>query len=610
MITIDPRAFHLDVKEEIKADKPDTQAQQSSLNIRKGKYKLPPSLSDADRPPLSTYKSPENSSSSIDKPRVLPVHPSKLKTLPSEIAELFAESRMKEDRPIDLFRHLRERVIKGQPTPPIFEPNHFQLPLVLRALFRYASDNYLRILADEERYLSVFRAWLRQCIADPSKWAGSIVLLLRVLSRMDMPIDFMRTLEIGKLAKRLRKRVDDLNLPIRDETNAAFQQFEKYCRDVLLPRNRQSSNDKEKTDEKKRKAEAEAGPTKKQKTVPASSTSTDMSFFTAPESSTTKRPLPSIKKHAVPPTAAKPVNLLQQTLQSLTRPADPMSRPATDLIAPPVAVPAVVPRPVKKMNKKGHTVQFVDEVKQEAGLLENIRLFSQEDFEFDAVPWQNDTHGASTHQLEAAEGSAMKVHEHLEEEVDWVEPSGECYLNKGGVKLMPEYTGIVPIIEATPETLVQEARERGILGSTYETAATPDESDVRTVQKGPSTRGWYQPATAPPVAAQTSSVSALLGALNPSMFGHVPAAVPSIQAAYNNYGGYSQQSYEYTQPAPVQNSWGAQPYGGASNGYPAQNNAWGQNGGYGQQQPHQQHHNGYQQHDGGYRGRGRGWGKR
>jgi len=350
--------------------------------------------------------------------------------LPADIAAVITRDRIEEDRPIDLFRHLRYRVIKGEPTPPIFEPNHFQLPLILRALSQFASNKYLRILADEERYLSVFRVWLRQFIADANLWAGSIVFILRILSRMDVPIDYLRDLEIGKLARRLRKRVEELNLPIQDQTNSAFQEFERFCKEVLLPKNRQSPKEpEEKKDEKKRKLEPEAGPAKKPKTASATNTSTDMSFFTAPEPSAVKRPLPSIKKHTAPPQPAKPVNLLEQTLKSLTRPADPMARPVAPVAAASVVPPAsFVPRPSKKKNKKGHTVQFVDEAGKPGDLLENIRLFSQEDFEFEAVPWQNDTHGASTHQLEAAEGSAMKVHEHLEEEVDWVEPSGESSL--------------------------------------------------------------------------------------------------------------------------------------------------------------------------------------
>lgn len=162
------------------------------------------------------------------------------------------------------------------------------------------------------------------------------------------------------------------------------------------------------------------------------------------------------------------------------------------------------------------------------------------------------------------------------------------------------------MIETTPESLVQELRERGILGSAFDTAATPDETGVRIVQKGPTTGGWYQPVPVPAVAPQASSVSALLGALNPALFGHVPAAATPVQPAYG-YGQYPQQNYEYAQPAPIQNTWGTPAYGANTNVYPAQN-GWGQNAGYGGQQ----HHNsGYQSHDNnGYRGRGRGWGKR
>jgi hypothetical protein len=304
-------------------------------------------------------------------------------------------------------------------------------------------------------------------------------------------------------------------------------------------------------------------------------------------------------------------------MKSLTKQTDSMVRPtAPTVVSPVVPAAAFVPRPIKKRNKKGHIVQFVDEAGKPGDLLENVRVFHQEEFEFEAVPWQNDTHGASTHQLEAAEGSAMKVHEHLEEEVDWVEPSGElCSWSIPELVLIAEYTGIPPIIDPTPECLEQEARERGILASSFETSTSPDETGVRVIQKGPTTGSWYQPIMASPAPAQTTSVSALLGALNPAIFGVAPAAAPAPAPVYG-YGQYGQPSYDYAQPVPPHNSWGAPTYGAPTNEYASHNNGWGQNVGYGGQnvgnggQQHQYQNSGYGQHDNGYRGRGRGWGQR
>lgn len=123
-------------------------------------------------------------------------------------------------------------------------------------------------------------------------------------------------------------------------------------------------------------------------------------------------------------------------------------------------------------------------------------------------------------------------------------------------------------MEPTPEALAQEQREAGVINVNYQVLPSADESTVQHVTASASTYRWHRPAPLE----QPSSVSALLGALNPGMFGQPGMPPPAPVPAY----GYDQQQPQSWQQPQPQHQWQQQPpYGhDPSHGYGA-GNAWG-----------------------------------
>lgn len=179
----------------------------------------------------------------------MPTAPSAI--LPEDIAEVLTAKELARDRPIDLFRHLRTRAIKGEPLPPIFEPNPSQLVKILNALSRYASGKYLRLMADDERYIAVFRAWLLQMSKNPQTWAKCIAPLFLVLSRTDIAVDILADLEIGRLARSLKNSIVDHNSSVKADVVEAYRKFHDWCRGTLFKQNRRSYSSDDGSDDDK-----------------------------------------------------------------------------------------------------------------------------------------------------------------------------------------------------------------------------------------------------------------------------------------------------------------------------------------------------------------------
>ena len=157
-----------------------------------------------------------------------------------------------------------------------------------------------------------------------------------------------------------------------------------------------------------------------------SQSKTDMSYFGAPTPSSTtsstsrsSKPVSNIPRKTSPPRQTPPSasTLLAKTLAQLKPVA---TAPAVEPVPVPIAGP---PKPTKKPNKKGFVVKFRDD--SGAGELEDVRLFTQAEHEHELAPWQEDLQGVSMHQMDVSEGSALKHHEEMEEEVEWYEPQGK-----------------------------------------------------------------------------------------------------------------------------------------------------------------------------------------
>jgi len=169
-----------------------------------------------------------------------------------------------------------------------------------------------------------------------------------------------------------------------------------------------------------------------------------MSYFGAPAPSSTisssgrpTKPLASIPRKTSPPRQPPPTasTLLAQTLAKLKPVAAAAS--AVEPVPAPASAP---PKTTKKPNKKGFVVKFRDDTG--TGDLEEVKLFTQAEHEHELAPWQEDLQGVSMHQMDVSEGSALKHHEEMEEEVEWYEPYGELTDgSKGGAELTSRLCG-------------------------------------------------------------------------------------------------------------------------------------------------------------------------
>lgn len=330
----------------------------------------------------------------------------------------------------------------------------------------------------------------------------------------------------------------------------AFNQYDSYVRQVLLPGKRHFPPEAAETAAKKRKTDDAASADKPSDSVdkkpsldkkpspppgskpaatskpvtkpaaPAKSSSADMSFFRAGPSASAsastvkpKAPLPSFKKAPVParppPVAAGPFatsSLLASTLSALNK--------RTDLPKLPLGLAGATAEPVTehkvKLNKKGHSVRFRDVV-PDGGALEDVKLFKEENWELEMPFWKvddvgstfasglrrpvlnlQDVHGRSTHDLEVDEASALRGHVMDEDEkpVEWYEPDGE-FPFKSSRRV--HGSCFLAYIDYTPrpvtgEAQVQEDRERGILASYSMINQDPDETGVRIVERGLDTK--------------------------------------------------------------------------------------------------------------------------
>ena len=124
----------------------------------------------------------------------------------SSVRSLISRDALRSNKPLMLFKYLRQRSVNGETLPPQFVPSPPQLHEILSALAEYATNDYLLAMADDERYTVVFEKWLKTFTKQPAEWEQAIAPLLRILARTDMPVNYILDYNIGKLARGLMKK--------------------------------------------------------------------------------------------------------------------------------------------------------------------------------------------------------------------------------------------------------------------------------------------------------------------------------------------------------------------------------------------------------------------
>lgn len=589
-----------------------------------------------------------------------------------ELAPLLTAGALQREKPALVFKRLRRRGDDDE-LPPLFQPTPQQLILIVDRLEKGASNTYLRLMADNDRYTMVIVDWIRTMIKDPVLYEAGIISLFKLLSRTNMPVNYIKYHRVLALTQKLRDRAeekgkyslhrkglaDSPGLASMPDIERAYNRYYNYVRDDLIRNNRRVGDDDSSDDEpatKKRKTDAkpevktETKPDVKPTTTTASKTGsarTDMSFFSGPKTDAKPKPkaLPSFKKRPAP-------------LVTPTTVAGPSSRPAgaSSLLAstmkklkkespPPPAVPPTAANPLTKpptkpetggvkLNRKGHTVRWVDDAPDYSPTgdrpLVAVREFTEAPHELEPAPWKSDdvswnfdtsprllltrqVHGFSVHQMNRQEGNVMhhRVYDEVEPAMDWYEPSPYDAPQFGPP-------------ETTAEAAAQEQRERAILAVSYvsgQEPITPDDIGVRVIEADSNTRQMYAdeqfpaggdmgvdpiapavPSIAPAAPSVSTTVQDLLKNLNPTLLS-AAATAPPVQPTPTYGGGYdytqSTAGYNYAQPsygqpahgqAPVQqpahapaNRWDQQPQTGyhASRPGPTRGGAnWRGRGGY------------------------------
>lgn len=539
------------------------------------------------------------------------------KAMMREIQKLLAPGVLQLNKPALLFKHLRLRDDKdGNPLPPTFEPNPQQLASIMTELSQHAPHSYLAAMGDNDRYAEMFRVWIRNSVREPEKWEVSLAPIFNVLSRTDMPVNYIQEeFKIARLAKKAVDKATEANLFTLPQIRKAYTKFDNYCKDVLFPKNRQKALDSDSESDtpqvtKKRKLDAKPAVATKSTTAAKPSASgskvpgrADMSFFGAKSDSASaakpKPKLPNFTKRPADAPAPATSSLLASTMKMLKK-EDPMTKPAAAPSRPsPVpaaaAPPRQPPKPTVKLNKKGHAVRWVDETPNAGREFEAIKLFKEEPHELVRPFWQQDVsacllrranlqegvQGMTVHDLDSQEGQLMHhapVYDDIEEVIEWYEPRRELTFTCSQLTTAYEHGQNDP--PTTPESEAQAKRESSSQQISYITSSdippSPIESTVRVVTADTSTRkmhGVRAVTPTPPGSAgdqAQNSVSDLLKNLT----GALPAAVAPAAPSYG--GGYDYNAQYYQNPP----SYG--PAAGQS-----QANAPGWTGGYNHNQHHQ-----------------------
>lgn len=144
---------------------------------------VPPkrTMSDEVRLPSVSHKEPAKVNPPTNAPPAI--------SMSSDIRPLLTREAIRKGKPVAIFKHLRMRKINGETVPPLFSAAPSEVAEILSALAEHATSEYLRTMADDKRYTSVFQKWLKMALKDPELWEPAIVPVLLVRSPPDGPSD-------------------------------------------------------------------------------------------------------------------------------------------------------------------------------------------------------------------------------------------------------------------------------------------------------------------------------------------------------------------------------------------------------------------------------------
>jgi hypothetical protein len=115
------------------------------------------------------------------------------------------------NKPGRIFGKLRRRVQADGSLVAQFSPSPEELGSILQALYERASESYLRIMADSRDYTATIIYWIKLFRKEPDAWEPAIGPLVRMLSRTDMPINYMQENKIGGKVKALVEQVEEMS---------------------------------------------------------------------------------------------------------------------------------------------------------------------------------------------------------------------------------------------------------------------------------------------------------------------------------------------------------------------------------------------------------------
>ncbi|WVQ76252.1 hypothetical protein IAR50_005917 [Cryptococcus sp. DSM 104548] len=457
---------------------------------------------------------------------------------------------LKRDAPGALFKHLRVKHDKenDKDLPPAFTPNPDQLKEILTQLKDHASHLYLKKMADSDYYVEVWEGWLKAARKDPVRWEKVLALLLEVLARTEIEYEVAEYFRIPKLAKLLMAAVEQNKLGSAKAIAEAYSKFQPHM--LAMFKRSAASKDKGKTEATGTKRKVDVGkdgvkvkeepaskrpataatPSSKLASNPAaSSTVSDMSFFSVtPSLAPTVKPKP--KPKPVPPKAAPAPAVKPQGASLL---ANVMSSFTKQGAAPEYTTDVKKEVKETRRTKSGRVIGTVT-WKNDAELRE-IREFTPDPVDRSSAPKE------SAHDMDMAEGKLL-ARNRDRDDIEWSEP-------------IPYIEGEFQPVE-TDETRAQREREHGALAVPYFEGQIPAdlaEDGVRIVL--PFDNATRQMTAAPiygavpayPPPPDQNQIQALLANLNIPTNLNIPIPIP--QPSVQNHYAAAQQHY------PGQEAW-------------------------------------------------------
>ncbi|WRT63641.1 uncharacterized protein IL334_000564 [Kwoniella shivajii] len=168
---------------------------------------------------------------------------------------LLTSESLTQPKPVPLFKNLRKREKKNSDIilPPLFIPTPNEVKEIASKIRDNASLDYLVAMASDDRYCEVWSSWLAKSLKDISKWQEALIPIFQVLGKTDMPMDLVEDTRIRIRAKKATDLAVDKNVANKDAIQSAFQRYDNYVVNVLIPKNKRSAPDDDDDDSNNKK---------------------------------------------------------------------------------------------------------------------------------------------------------------------------------------------------------------------------------------------------------------------------------------------------------------------------------------------------------------------